>query len=268
MVESGVPFADAWPKEADSTIFTTHTPVPAGNEVFHPKLVMAYAAQLPARMGLDDTGFLALGREAGAPPEMFAMTPLALRLSHHANGVSALHGAVARHMWSKQFPSLPEAEVPITSITNGVHIPTWLAPGLAALLGRYLSPDWLARVNDHDIWEGLSAVTDEELWAVHNELKRNLIARTRLLENIGAPLNPDVLTIGFARRFATYKRATLFFHDVERALRILNDPASPVQLIYAGKAHPADGGGQALIKRIYEISGDERFSGHVTILPG
>jgi glycogen phosphorylase len=268
MVEAGIPFAKAWPLEAESTIFTTHTPVPAGNEVFHHRQVLAFVPELPARMGLDDAGFLALGKEEGAAPEMFAMTPLALRLSHHANGVSSLHGAVARRMWSKQFPSVAEEAVPITSITNGVHSPTWLAPDLAALFDRYLDPDWLDRVDDPQTWDRLSTVPDEELWAAHLELKRSLVARAYLLENTRPRLNPDVLTIGFARRFATYKRATLFFHDAERALRILSNPTMPVQLVYAGKAHPADGGGQALIKQIVEIAGDEKFAGHVAILPG
>jgi starch phosphorylase len=268
MVESGIPFTEAWPLEAEYTIFTTHTPVPAGNEVFQPALVLAYVPHLASRMGLDDAGMLALGREAGASPDLFAMTPLALRLSHRANGVSALHGEVARHMWAKQFPSLSEDQVPITSITNGVHTATWLARRLASLFDRYLGANWLENVDDVSIWEGLAAIPDAELWAAHVELKRALIARTRHAVNATAELDPAVFTIGFARRFATYKRATLFFHDVERAMKIVNDPNRPVQFVFAGKAHPADGGGQELIKRIVERAGDARFAGRIAVMPG
>ena len=272
MVQSGTPFVDAWPAESRSSVFTTHTPVPAGNEVFREELVAGYLAGFPEAMGIDMPGMLALGHEEAAPDGQFAMTALALRLSHRANGVSALHGSVARKMWNKQFPDLPEDQVPIGSITNGVHSASWIAEPLRDLFDRYLAPEWLARIDDPAIWDGLAHIPDGELWAVHEQLQRFLdpLLDSRLAgtQRGSARLDPQALTIGFARRFASYKRATLFFHDLDRAARILNDPARPVQLVFAGKAHPADMGGQALIRTLVELSERPMFAGKVFFLEG
>lgn len=270
LVERGVPFVDAWPAEAEATVFTTHTPVPAGNEVFKDDLVKRYFAAFHEGMALDMEGFLKLANEEQAPPGSFAMTPLALRLSHRANGVSALHGAVARSMWSKQFPGLNVDQVPITSVTNGVHSPTWIAPRLRALFDRYFGPRWLESVDDPALWERLAEIPDRELWEVHQILKAELFtaARSRAVGDSGERLRPDVLTIGFARRFATYKRATLFFHDLERAAAIVGDAQRPVQLVFAGKAHPADSGGQALIASVVALSSAPPFAGRVAFLEG
>ena len=274
LAQDGTGFVDAWPREARETIFTTHTPVPAGNEVFRTELVAPYLADFPARMGIDLQGLLNMAHEEGAPDSAFAMTPLALRLSCRANGVSALHGAVARHMWAKQFSNLAEDAVPITSITNGVHSASWVATALRALFDHYLGADWLERVDDPALWIGLDRIPDVELWTTHTALKAALIrtAERRAAAWAAATpvslLDPEALTIGFARRFATYKRATLFFHDSARAARILGNTQRPVQIIFAGKAHPADGGGQALIKSIVEWSHTPPFAGRVLFLQG
>ncbi len=267
MVRDGKAFKDALRAEVRSTLFTTHTPVPAGNEVFSNDLVMRYLPGLPEAMGLTTEEFLALAQEAGAPPGQFAMSPLAIRLSGHANGVSKLHGAVARAMWAKQFPKLDVDDVPITSVTNGVHTGTWLAPEMRDLLTRYLGSGWMHKVDNAKMWAALESVPDSELWAVHQTLKRRLIEVASALRPGAPPLDPDLLTIGFARRFATYKRATLFFHDADRAARILRQIDRPVQLVFAGKAHPADGGGQWLIKVLSGLANADEFSGKVVLLP-
>jgi starch phosphorylase len=268
MVSSGVTYDKALRSTVRSTLFTTHTPVPAGNEVFSNELVLRYLPGLPEAMGLTTSRFLALAEEAGAPRDQFAMSPLAIRLSGHANGVSKLHGAVARTMWSKQFPGLAVKDVPITSVTNGVHTGTWLACELRDLLTRYFGSGWMHRVDDPSLWDALESVPEAELWSVHKLLKGHLIKAIAEQWPETPPLNPDALTIGFARRFATYKRAALFFHDQERAVRILNDAARPVQLVFAGKAHPADGGGQWLIKVLAGLSHREELAGKVVLLPG
>jgi len=268
MVQAGLEFTTAWPAQADSSIFTTHTPVPAGNEVFRADLVTKYLPDMAAGMGLDPAGMVQLAREDGAPYGLVAMTPLALRFSHRANGVSRLHGAVARSMWAKQFPGVDVDRVPITSVTNGVHTATWVAPTLAALFSRYLGPKWLEHVDDPAIWEAIDTIPDDELWAVHAGLKQKLIETANASAFIVGKLNPSALTIGFARRFATYKRAMLFFRDADRARRILGDREHPVQIVFAGKAHPADTGGQGLIQSIVAEARSANFAGHLVFLPG
>ncbi len=272
LVASGVPFTEAWPEEAESSVFTTHTPVPAGNEVFRHDLVLRYLPDMAAGMGLDTPGFLALAKEEDAPVGTFAMTPLAIRLSHRANGVSALHGKVARRMWAKQFPHLPEDEVPITSITNGVHTGTWISPQLGMLHTRYVSPTWLQQVDDPQIWEAVDRIPDAELWAVHLACKQAVLKLIRERQRAASAAAPapsaGAFTIGFARRFASYKRATLFFHDLARAERILRSSMRPVQIVFAGKAHPADGSGQSLIKELKEFTTRRGFAGRVFFLEG
>jgi glycogen phosphorylase len=245
----GLPLDRAMEEVRDSTVFTTHTPVPAGNEVFEPALVQRYLAGLVAGSGLDWDDFLALGRVG--EDDLFGLTPLALRLSGRANGVSALHGAVAREMWQPLWPDRAVEDVPIGSVTNGVHARTWLSGELAARL-------------DGD-WSRVHELTNDELWALHVACKRELfeVARRR-----GASLvaGDDALTIGFARRFATYKRAGLLFSDPDRLSRLLADADRPVQIVLAGKAHPADDGGKELIREIWKLTRDDRFEGRVVFL--
>ena len=268
LVASGVPLAKAKTRVAQTTVFTTHTPVPAGNEVFRNDLVLAYLPSMANDMGLERAEFLALGRQAGAPDDIFAMSPLALRLSAHANGVSKLHGAVARSMWVAQYPHHAVHDVPITSVTNGVHTPTWVAPELANLLARHLGAGWLAHVDSESMWDRICEIPDAELWAVHCALKRRLLTAAARATSAVTHLNPDALTIGFARRFATYKRATLFFRDLDRATRIMTRADRPVQIIYAGKAHPADGGGQGLIRAIDGLAKRSSLERRLVLLPG
>ncbi len=273
MVSAGMDFTLAWPAQAENSVFTTHTPVPAGNEVFRTELVARYLPDMPSGLGLDMPGMLGLGHEEDAPAETFAMTPLALRLSHQANGVSALHGAVARRMWWKQFPDKDLDQVPITSITNGVHTATWIGDPLRALLDRYLGADWLERPDDPRVWESLEGIPDRELWDAHQVQKaafNNMVGERAVgsATIAGPSLDTGSLTIGFARRFATYKRATLFFHDFDRAVAILANRDRPVQLVFAGKAHPADLGGQGFIQQIVQLTNRPDLAGRILFLQG
>jgi starch phosphorylase len=237
-----------------STVFTTHTPVPAGNEVFDPELVRRNIGPLVERCGFTWDEFAALGK-VHADEDVFGMTPFALRTSNFANGVSKLHGEVSREMWHDLWPDRAVDEVPITSITNGVHVRTWLGGELEGMLGTN-SPQ-LERV-----WD----ISDEELWNAHLGAKSRLmefISRTR-----GAPeLDPDALTIGFARRFATYKRAGLLLSQPDRLAMLLGDPLRPLQIVMAGKAHPADEGGKDVIRQVVDFARGAGAHEHVVFLP-
>ena len=267
---------------APSTVFTTHTPVPAGNESFAQNLVARYFDSYCRRNGLDRETLYSWGRvDPDDATEDFGLTPLALRLSRRSNGVSRLHGQVSRRMWQGLWPKRSAERVPIGSITNGVHLETWMHPRMGELLDEYLPAGWRDRQDQPTVWQAVKGIPDDRLWALHVELKGELVefARARLqtqLQRVGATkrrieaaaaaLDPEALTIGFARRFATYKRATLVFADMRRLERILNHAKRPVQLIFAGKAHPADTEGQALVARIVKHSRSAKFSGRVVFL--
>jgi glycogen phosphorylase len=252
LTASGTRYEEALEEVRVSTVFTTHTPVPAGNEVFEPELIKRYLAGPVAAVGLDWGDFLALGREREDDME-FGLTPFALRISGRANGVSALHGEVAREMWRPLWPDRPAEDVPIGHVTNGVHPRTWLS----AELGEQLRGDW-SRVRH---------VSDEELWGIHTLCKRELlrVARERG-SGRAVGTDEDVLTIGFARRFATYKRAGLLFTDPDRLARLVADPERPVRVVLAGKAHPADDGGKELIRSVWQMARDPRFADRVVFL--
>ena len=241
-----------------STVFTTHTPVPAGNEVFDAALVERNVAPLVARCGFSWEEFVALGRVK--PGEStFGLTPFALRTSSYANGVSALHGEVSREMWKCLWPGRAADEVPIGSVTNGVHARTWIDEELDALLGNEEdmgTPDF-ARAYQLD---------GEVLWNAHRAAKQELL-RVIGVRGFGRAFDPDALTIGFARRFATYKRADLIFSDLDRLARLLDDSERPLQLVLAGKAHPADEGGKAIIRKVVEFTREPRAKGRVVFLP-
>ena len=261
LVEEGLPPGDALEQVRATTVFTTHTPVPAGNEVFDPVLVHRYLADFLAPIGVDWDEFadLALVPAYGSA---FGMTPFALRTSAYANGVSELHGAVSRRMWAALWPEKPAEEAPIGHITNGVHARTWVRPELQDLLrARGVRPDLPP---GHDEWWRAGEATDEELWAVHLDAKRRLAESVQ--RRTGDELDPEALTIGFARRFATYKRAGLLFSDAERLARMLGSRERPLQVVVAGKAHPADDGGKRLIKQLVWFSRDPRASRHVVFL--
>jgi starch phosphorylase len=267
---TGVDFATAREAVAAGTVFTTHTPVPAGNDVFNPQLVEHYFAPLLPQLGISREEFLALGRQNPHDShEMFGMTVLALRLSNVSNAVSKLHGTVSRRMWRGIWPDLPEAEVPITSITNGVHLPSWVSPDLFQLYDRYLGAQWEGRSTDMKVWKRVENIPDAELWRTHERRRERLVAfaRARLKQQLkhraATPaeiaradevLDPEALTIGFARRFATYKRGTLIFRNLDRLTAILNHKDRPVQLVFAGKAHPRDHGGKELIAEVLHIA--------------
>lgn len=282
MSEENVSFDTARELVQASNVFTTHTPVPAGNDVFDPKLVESYLIQHRTKLGLSSKDFLAFGREnPDAGEEPFSMTILALRLASFCNGVSQLHGEVSRNMWKSIWPDVPTEEIPIDAITNGIHPRTWISREMMGLLDRYLGPKWEEKPADPKIWTRVSDIPDAELWRTHERRRERLVAyaRRRLKSQLidrGAPkseyaiaeeiLDPEVLTIGFARRFATYKRATLMFRDPERLLKILNNTDRPVQIILAGKAHPRDNGGKDIIKQIANITRSPEFRKHVVFL--
>jgi starch phosphorylase len=266
MQSSGLDFAAAAEAVKAGTVFTTHTPVPAGNDVFPSSMIDQYMGGFMQQLGLDRRAFMNLGRQrADDDSEPFGMTVLALKMSNSSNGVSALHGEVSRGMWNSIWPSLPKNEVPITSITNGVHTQSWLAPEIGQLFERYVGVQWDSKPADFAVWKRVDQIPDAELWQTHTRAKERLIkfARARLREQLkrrGASaldvdaakevLDPDALTIGFARRFATYKRGDLVFRDPARLAAILNQTDRPVQLVFAGKAHPKDNGGKELIARV------------------
>ena len=271
---------------AAGNIFTTHTPVPAGNDAFPLDLMRRYLGNYAGRMNTTFEKLANLGQTGRLmddrfdPNEPFSMTILALRTSRHANGVSALHGKVSQGLWKNVWTGVPQDEVPITSITNGVHTRTWLAPEFAALYDRYL-PGWEEHLTEPDFWRLVIDIPDEELWNTHVGLKRRLVefARQRIRrqrERLGESpekiraasglLNPEVLTIGFARRFATYKRATLLFENPERLQKLLRNPERPVQFVFAGKAHPKDEPGKRFIQEVYRRTRQPEFENHIVFL--
>jgi starch phosphorylase len=263
--ERGLPFSEALELVRASTVFTTHTPVPAGNEQFDEALARRYLDGLARGCGVGTDEILALGRiEPG--DSGFGMTPLALRISARANGVSAEHGAVSRAMWHGLWPGLPADEVPIGHVTNAVHAPTWLAPELGELLSDAgVEP---AAAPDEADWQGAARLDPAALWAAHGRAKARLFERLDGGRIGGESLDPGALTIGFARRFAAYKRADLLFSDLDRLARLLADPKRPVQIVFAGKAHPADEPGKELLARIVAHARDPRLHGRVAFVTG
>jgi len=275
-------FAHAVETVKAGSYFTTHTPVPAGNDMFDPSLIERYFGKYCQDVGISLHDFLALGRQdPNDNREPFCMTVLALKLCAGANGVSKLHGIVSREMWSRVWKDLPIHEIPITSITNGVHIRSWISRDLADLYNRYLGPGWLNNPEDHSIWEQVEEIPDTELWRTHERRRERLVdfARRKLskqLKSRGAPpssilaasecLDPECLTIGFARRFATYKRITLLLQDPARLKRILLNSQMPIQLIIAGKAHPQDIQGKELIRQIIHFAMETEVRNHVIFL--
>jgi len=265
-VANGNTFEEAVDEIIESTVFTTHTPVPAGQEEFPIPLVEKYFSVFWSKLNLNRETFLDLAHNTQPWGDTFSLVVLAMRMSGRRNGVSELHGNVARKMWSHLWPDKPVKEVPILHITNGIHTRSWIAPGVQDLYDKYLDPNWMERLDDFDAWEGIGNIPDKELWDVRAELKRRLVdyihdlaQQERIPGNAhkaqviasSLQLDPNVLTIGFARRFTTYKRSNLILRDPERLLELINNPDKPVQVIFAGKAHPADEPGQRLIQEIH-----------------
>src|SRR5882724_5697539 len=269
MQEEGVDFDQAVPRVSREVAFTTHTPVPAGHDRFDAGLMEEHLGPLRDSLGLSHERLMALGREnPHNHNEEFCMTVLGLRLSSRANAVSSLHGEVSRAMWTGLYPVKPEEAVPIRHITNGVHVPSWLAPQMFRLYDRHLGNDWHEHSGEPQIWEGIEDVDDGELWETHLSLKARLLEFVRLraveqaerrsepaktLQALGRVLSPDALTIGFARRFATYKRANLILADIEKLAAMVNDPKRPLQFVFAGKAHPRDEPGKKMLQQIAKL---------------
>jgi len=281
LIALGSTFDEAVAEIRRTTVFTTHTPVPAGHDAFPFQSVEKHLANCWGTLGPNRDQFLALGAYDGGAGMQFNMTALAIRSAGSTNAVSQLHGEVTRNMWASLWPDLPAQDCPVSSVTNGVHVPTWIALDLANLFTAYLGEDWVARQDDPALWEGVLAIPDEALWAVRQALRRNLFtfvrerARQRWMEeHVGVPrvvaagtlLEPHALTIGFARRFAGYKRPELVFYDPERLARILNAVGRPVQIIFAGKSHPADDIGKHHMQHVYRRALDPMFGGRVAFV--
>ena len=280
-VEQGTPFSEARQSVQASTIFTTHTPVPAGCDTFPTQFVERYFDGYWESLGIDRNTFLGLGRYHGASDQAFNLTVLALKVANYRNAVSQLHGEVSRKMWHGLWPEVAEDEVPISQVTNGIHVPTWIAPELRQLYEKYLGQDWMERHDEAELYWRVADIPDEELWQVRQLLKRKLIHI--ILERVqglwaggevtaeqviamGALLDHDALTIGFVRRFTGYKRPALIFHDVERLKRIVNDRWHPVQIIFAGKSHPADFPSKNLLHQVYTLATDRDFQGRIAFI--
>jgi len=280
--EGGVGFGEAAAAASAGNVFTTHTPVPAGFDVFGDKLMKKYFPAYAADLGLDWERFMALGEaEALGGEAGFNMAMLAVSLSSRINGVSQLHAAVTRRMWHGLWPELPEDEVPVDPVTNGIHVGSWISEDMASLLDRYLGPQWREDPGAPEAFARVDDIPDEELWMMHERRRTRLVAYARRqlrqqLERRGAPesdlvladevLSPDALTIGFARRFATYKRSTLLLGDAERLIRLLGDPERPVQILFAGKAHPRDENGKKLIQELVRFAGREQVRRRMVFL--
>ena len=280
VVEKKLDFYSALQIVASANIFTTHTPVPAGNDSFPRDMMRKYFGDFAKELEIPFDEIFSFGQTRVDRSDPFSMTILALRMSRHSNGVSKLHGEVSRALWRDVWSGVPAHEVPITSVTNGIHTKTWMAPEFSALYRKYLG-EWEEHIAEPEFWRRVIEIPDAQLWETHQQLKRRLVdfvrervrmRRQRLSEspeairNANQILDPEVLTIGFARRFATYKRGALLFSDKERLKRLLNDTTRPVQFIFAGKAHPRDEGGRALIQQVYKFSREAGFENRVVFL--
>jgi starch phosphorylase len=280
-IEEGQSFEDALDGVRKTTVFTTHTPVPAGHDAFPFHLVETHLAGAWGTLGAYREAFLALGHYDNGSGPLFNMTALALRTANYVNGVSQLHGQVTRDMWGPIWPGVANEQRPVRAITNGTHVPTWLSFEVAALFDRHLPADWRERQDDPAVWDQVLQIPDEELWQTRQSLRAYLFAflreraRQRWQEEhvtaarvvaSGTLLDPNALTIGFARRFTGYKRSELIFHDPERLVRILTASRRPVQLVFAGKAHPADETGKHNIQKVYRRAIDPMFAGRIAFV--
>jgi starch phosphorylase len=280
-VEQGATFTEALQRVRATTVFTTHTSVAAGHDIFPSSLVEKYLHSYWESLGISRETFLELGGQDGTSDQTFNMTVLALKITDHHNAVSQLHGKITRRMWHGLWPEVKEDEVPISYITNGIHVPTWAAPEISHLYEKHLGQDALERYDDTNLRELVLNIPDEELWAARQIIKRKLIgavverARQCSIERecmarqvlaMGALLDPNALTIGFIRRFTAYKRPELIFHDVGRLKRIVTDRWHPVQIIFAGKSHPADFPSKQLLHHVYTLATDPEFQGRIAFV--
>jgi starch phosphorylase len=280
-VEKGITFTEALQRVRATTVFTTHTPVPAGQDIFPIPIVEKYFYRYWESLGINRETFLGLGQQDGTSDQTFNMTVLALKMADQRNAVSQLHGKTARRMWHGLWPEAKEDEIPISYITNGVHVPTWVAPEMSHLYEKHLGQDVSNRHDDTNLRQLVLNIPDEELWTVRQTLKRKLMGAmlerarqcdaereclARQVLAMGTLLDPDVLTIGFVRRFTAYKRPELIFHDVQRLKRIVTDRWRPVQIIFAGKSHPADFPSKQLLHHVYTLAMNREFQGRIAFV--
>lgn len=281
LVQGGMEYETAKQHVQDTTVFTTHTPVPAGHDIFPFELMEKYFHTYWPALGIDHDNFLQLGVNPNEPHAGFNMTAFALKMSGYRNGVSKTHAQVTRRIWQSLWPDTPENNIPIDYVTNGIHVPTWIEPKMELLFNKYLDPDW---EDDHDnpfLWELIEEIPDDVLWETHTWLKIKLIdairerARQRFSKNHVSPslilsggslLDHSILTIGFARRFASYKRADLIFYDMERLKKLINNRWQPIQIIFSGKAHPADEPGKRILQRIINTARDPQLCGRIAFV--
>ncbi|MBY0493985.1 MAG: alpha-glucan family phosphorylase [Cyanobacteria bacterium] len=281
ILEKGRSFDDALEEVKRSTVFTTHTPVPAGHDAFPFHLVEKHLAGTWGELGQHRQSFLALGEYNNGSGSLFNMTALALRTAGFVNGVSALHGEVTRSMWRPMWPDTPQDQIPVRSITNGVHVPTWMAGPVFALLDHHFGPGWLDHVDEAELWERLNDIPDAEIWQMRQSLRNDLFSfirermRSRFSQehvgqsrivSAGAMLDPEALTLGYARRFTAYKRPEMIFHDSDRLARILGQIDRPVQIVFAGKAHPADEPAKHNLQRVFKHALDPKFGGRLAFI--
>jgi len=279
--ERGTSPVEALRKTKANTVFTTHTPVPAGHDVFPVEIVEKYLGNYLQTYCIKQEAFMRLGQQDSTFDRNFNMTVLAMKMSSYRNAVSLLHGKVTRKMWHALWPNIKGAEVPIVHVTNGIHVPTWVAPEMAHLYEKYLDRDWIKKHDDIGVWERILEIPDDEIWAVRQLLKRKLMgamrerAQKRWAENgvtdrqvlaMGSLLDQNVLTLGFVRRFTEYKRPALVFRDIERLKRIIQYRWRPVQLIFAGKSHPADMASKDLLHQVYDLAMDRDYRGRITFV--
>jgi starch phosphorylase len=280
-VEKGAAFTEALQKVQATTVFTTHTPNAAGHDVFPIPLVEKYLRSYWESLGISLETFLELGRQDGTDAQSFNMTVLALKMADHRNAVSQLHGKVTRRMWHGLWPEFKEDETPISYITNGIHVPTWIAPEMSRLYEKHLGQDVLKKYDDANLRELVLNIPDAELWEVRQTIKRKLMGAmverarqcsterkctARQILSMGALIDPDVLTIGFVRRFTEYKRPDLIFHDIERLKRIVTDRWNPIQIIFAGKSHPADVPSKQLLHHVHTLAIEHEFQGRIAFV--
>jgi len=281
LVTSGISYDEAARIVQSTTVFTTHTPVLAGHDIFPPRMIKNYFNRYWESLGISLNTFLQLGQTDSSSTQNYNMTALALKMSDYRCGVSRLHGTVTRKMWHSLWPNIDEDKVPISHITNGIHVPSWVAPELSFLFEKYLGNDWAKANDDCNMWDNLGDIPDDELWPVHQLLKNKLMStirergRKRWAEGdvtssempaMGTLLDPDVLTIAFCRRFVEYKRPLLIFRDMERLKKIITNGLHPVQIIFAGKSHPADMASKYLIQQVYSIALDNSFQGRIAFV--
>jgi starch phosphorylase len=281
LAAGGMPFDEAAARVRANSVFTTHTPVLAGHDIFPLPMVERYFGSYWPALGIGREAFLQLGGQDSTVPQAFNMTALAMRMANQRSAVSRLHGKVTRKMWHSLWPDVPEDRVPISCVTNGIHVPAWIAPEMYHLFEEHIGKDWVKEPDDTEKWKRVMDIPDSEIWRVRQLLKRKLLgtlregARNRwVADNVpsrqvpamGALLSPDALTIGYARRFTEYKRPGLLFRDIERLKKIVTDPWHPVQIVFAGKSHPEDLPSKNLLQQIYQQVMSRDFQGRVAFV--